>query len=69
MLRESTRTQELGATVEFLGCDGLIALCASWRCDNLILFPDRLGVDANLDVVQSEAVDCLTWARTQGLIA
>jgi hypothetical protein len=63
------RTQEIGAAVEFLGCDGLIAPCARWRCDNLILFPDRLGADGNLEVVQSEAVDWLTWATTQGLIA
>ena len=63
------RTQEIGAAVEFLGCDGLIAPCARWRCDNLILFPDRMGVDANLEIVQSEAVDWVTWATTLGLIA
>lgn len=62
------RTQEIGAAVEFLGCDGLIAPCARWSCDNLILFPDRMGVDANLEVVQSEAVDWVTWATTHGLI-
>ena len=39
------RTQEIGAAVEFLGCDGLIAPCARWACDNLMLFPDRMGID------------------------
>ena len=63
------RTQEIGAAVEFLGCDGLIAPCARWTCDNLILFPDRMGVDANLEIVKSEAVDWVTWATTHGLIA
>ena len=61
------RTQEIGAAVEFLGCDGLIAPCARWTCDNLILFPDRMGIDATLEVVSSETVDWLVWATAQGL--
>jgi len=28
-----------------------------------------MGVDANLEIVQSEAVDWVTWATTHGLIA
>jgi hypothetical protein len=63
------RTQEIGAAVEFLGCDGLIAPCARWACDNLILFPDRMGTDATLEVVASEAVDWITWATANGLLA
>ena len=63
------RTQEIGAAVEFLGCDGLIAPCARWSCANLILFPDQMGIDANLEIVQSEAVDWVTWATTHGLLA
>lgn len=43
------RTQEIGAAVEFLGCDGLVAPCARWHCDNLILFPDRMRAGATLD--------------------
>ena len=56
------RTQEIGAAVEFLGCDGLLAPCARWACDNLILFPDRMGVDATLEIVRTEAVDWAAWA-------
>jgi RES domain len=63
------RTQEIGAAVEFLGCDGLIAPCARWACDNLILFPDRMGMDATLEVVQSEVADWVGWATEKGLIA
>jgi len=63
------RTQEIGAAVEFLGCDGLIAPCARWNCDNLILFPDQLGVDATLEVVTTEAVDWVQWAVDNGLLA
>lgn len=62
------RTQEVGAAVEFLGCDGLIAPCARWNCDNLILFPDRMGLDASVDIVQSEEVDWISWATAQGLL-
>ena len=63
------RTQEIGAAVEFLGCDGLIAPCARWACDNLILFPDRMGMDATLEVVKSETVEWLAWATAQGLLS
>lgn len=62
------RTQEIGAAVEFLGCDGLIAPCARWNCDNLILFPDRMGIDATMEIVHNEAVDWVKWATTQGLL-
>ena len=62
------RTQEIGAAIEFLGCDGLIAPCARWACDNLILFPDRMGADATLEVVASETVDWIAWATAQGLL-
>ena len=63
------RTQEIGAAVEFLGCDGLIAPCARWNCDNLILFPDRMGVDASLEIMISESVDWTSWAAAHGLLA
>ena len=66
--RRITNTKEIGAAVEFLGCDGLIAPCARWSCDNLILFPDRMGIDATMEIVHSEAVDWVTWATRYGLI-
>lgn len=62
------RTQEIGAAVEFLGCDGLIAPCARWSCSNLILFPDRMAEDARLEIIASEAVDWQTWAKENGLL-
>lgn len=62
------RTQEIGAAVEFLGCDGLIAPCARWNCDNLILFPDRMGIEATMEIVHSETVDWVTWATAQGVL-
>ena len=62
------RTQEIGAAVEFLGCDGLIAPCARWPCDNLILFPDRMGANATLELVTSEDLAWITWATEHGLL-
>jgi RES domain len=62
------RTQAIGAAVEFLGCDGLIAPSARWDCENLMLFPERMGADATLELVNSEAVDWFAWGTAQGLI-
>ena len=63
------RTQEIGAAVEFLGCDGLIAPCVRWQCDNLVLFPDKMGLDANIVVVTSEPVDWISWASEHGMLS
>ena len=62
------RTQEIGAAVEFLGCDGLIAPSARWPCDNLMLFPERMAADAALELVSSETVDWIAWGKENGLI-
>lgn len=61
------RTQQIGAAVEFLGCDGLIAPSARWNCENLILFPGSLGADPTLEVLSSESVDWLAWATENGI--
>lgn len=59
------RTQEIGAAVHFLGCDGLIVPSARWRCDNLVLFTDCIpDLTQQLVVVDSEVVDWLAWSRT-----
>lgn len=63
-----SRTQGIGAAVEFLGCDGLIAPSARWPCDNLILFPDRMSVDAVLENHSSEPVDWIQWAIEHGIV-
>jgi hypothetical protein len=62
------RTQEIGAAVEFLGCDGLIAPSARWTCDNLMLFPERMGHEATLELVHSETVDWIAWGKKSGLV-
>lgn len=62
------RTQEIGAAVEFLGCDGLIAPSARWDCDNLMLFPERMGDDAALELIRSETIDWIAWSEKNGLL-
>lgn len=62
------RTQAIGAAVEFLGCDGLLAPSARWDCENLMLFPDRMSANATLDLVDSETVDWITWAKSNNLL-
>ena len=63
-----TRTQEIGAAVEFLDCDGLIAPSARWGCDNLMLFPERMGTDATLQRVRSETIDWIAWGNDNGML-
>jgi len=57
------RTQEIGAAVAFLGCDGLIVPCARWDCDNLVLFMENYALTSRLDIVSSEEIDWQAWAR------
>ena len=61
------RTQEICAAVEFLGCDGLIAPCARWPCDNLMMFPDSASFQGELSVVAVEDVDWQAWGESNGV--
>jgi hypothetical protein len=62
------RTQEIGAAVAFLGCDGLIVPSARWDCENLVLFTDNLTLDLDIEVREAEEVDWQAWARAAGLL-
>jgi RES domain-containing protein len=61
------RTQEIGAAVAFLGCDGLIVPCARWSCENLILFTENHRLQNRLEVLSSEEIDWQSWAQDAGL--
>ena len=63
------RTQEIGAAVAFLGCDGLMVPSARWDCENLVLFMDSHKLNNRLEALANEAVDWQTWARDAGLLA
>jgi hypothetical protein len=62
------RTQEIGAVVAFIGCDGLIIPSARWDCENLVLFTDNLAMDVGLEPKSVEEVDWEAWARSVAMI-
>ncbi len=62
------RTQDIGAAVAFLGCDGLIAPNARWNCENLMIFTENVPEDRVYTVVETEFVDWIAWARGRSLI-
>jgi hypothetical protein len=59
------RTQEIGAAVAFLECDGLIAPSARWSCDNLMLFMSNHSLSEKLELENSESVDWIAWADSR----
>ena len=62
------RTQEIGAAVAFLECDGLLSPSARWSCENLVLFMDNHAQDNRLETLDTEEVDWIEWARSNGLL-
>lgn len=60
------RTQEIGAAVNFLGCDGLIVPSARWRCENFVLFTENHPLTSRLEVLSSEEIDWQGWAQDAG---
>jgi RES domain-containing protein len=54
------RSQEIGDAAFFLGFDGILAPSARWRCQNLVLFMDRIE-PGDLTVCESEPVDWDVW--------
>lgn len=63
------RCQQIGAAVSFMECDGLIVPSARWDCDNLVLFIDNHSLSSELQVLESEQVDWLGWAREAGVLS
>ena len=66
--RDYVRTQNIGAALAFLGVDGLIAPSARWKCDNLMIFTGNHQLSKRLEVIQSEEVHWLSWARESGFL-
>lgn len=62
------RTQEIGAAVAFLECDGLIAPSARWPCDNLMIFTADHSPDDLLELRTFDTVDWIAWAKMQHLL-
>lgn len=66
--RDYDRTQNVGAALAFLGLDGLIAPSARWNCDNLMIYQANHLLRERLDVLETEQVDWIAWARDNGFI-
>ncbi len=62
------RTQEIGAALSLLGCDGLLAPSARWPCENLILLMDNQAPGSCLEVLSTEEIDWVAWARANRLL-
>jgi len=62
------RTQEIGAAVAFLGCDGLMGPSARWDCENLVLFTENHALENRLEVLSSEEIDWQIWAQNAGFL-
>jgi RES domain-containing protein len=62
-------SQEIGAAVAFLECDGLVVPSARWLCDNMIVFTDNEGPQTRIAVIgDAEEIDWVAWARQNGLL-
>ena len=66
--RDYKRTQEIGAAIEFLGLDGLIAASARWPCDNLMIFTANHDLNERLEALSFADIEWQDWARTHGFI-
>jgi hypothetical protein len=62
------KTQQIGAAVAFLGCDGLIAPSARWDCENLMLFATHHSLQCELTVIGAESVLLKEWAAHNGFL-
>jgi len=63
------RTQEIGAALAFLGCEGLIAPNARWPCENLMIYMDNVPLDRSFAVTASSNISWIDWARRNGRLA
>lgn len=57
------RTQEIGAAIAFLGCDGLIAPNARWPCENLMIYMDNVPLDRTFTVSDMRETNWIDWAH------
>jgi len=66
---EYSLTQQIGAAIEFLGFDGLIAPSARWNCDNLILYANNHDeFSGKLEIMSTVEKDWKQWAKQNNFI-
>lgn len=59
--RSYRRTQTIGAAINFLGYDGLIAPSARWNCENLMVFEANHSLELQLDIIGHEEIAPEDW--------
>ena len=64
--RNYQRTQLIGAAINFLELDGLLAPSARWECDNLMIFESNYALDSKLEITFSETVTYEDWQAFSG---
>lgn len=60
--RNYAQSQLVGAALNFLGLDGLIAPSARWDCDNLMIFQSNHSLESKLEVVSQREVPFQEWS-------
>lgn len=66
--RDYARSQEIGAALEFLGMDGLLAPSARWPCENLMIFTVNHAITERLELLDDEELEWQFWAKTHGFL-
>ena len=64
--RNYQRTQLIGAAINFLELDGLLAPSARWECGNLMIFESNYALDSKLEITSSETVTYEDWQALSG---
>ena len=64
--RNYQRTQLIGAAINFLELDGLLAPSARWECENLMIFESNYKLDLKLEVISSEMISYEDWQALSG---
>ena len=64
--RNYERTQAIAEAAHFLGFDGLVVPSARWKCQNLVLFMDRMA-PADIVVAESDSqlIDWAQWHKSR----
>lgn len=61
--RNYARTQRVGAAINFLELDGLIAPSARWNCENLMIYGDNHSMEKQLEIVESSELPYAEWSK------
>lgn len=61
------KSQPIGAAAYLLEYDGLIVPGARWDCSNLILFPEKITIDKQMEFVGANDINWPAWREATGV--